>query len=105
MARGTLTPEFDEKPVIIRGVSYRLRELSIGEYDDLVKKCTVTKTNALGEDSEQIDNTLLLRLMVIKCCVEPKMTAEKLGELPMRVVRKLNVTVNEMHFGDEPDTG
>lgn len=104
MARGTLSPDFDEQVVNVRGIDFKMRELSIGEYDDIVKKCTVVKTNAIGEDSEQIDNTLLLRLMVLACCVDPKLTAEKMSALPMRVVLKLNQTVNKMHYGDEPET-
>jgi len=104
-AAHALTPEFSEETVIIRGVSYRLRELSIGDYEDLVKKATTTKTNPLtGEDDEQVDNALLLKLMVIRCSVAPKLNAEALSNLPMRVVLKLNQTVNKMHYGDEPES-
>ena len=104
-AAHALTPDFSEETVVIRGVSYRLRELSIGDYEDLVKKATTNKTNPLtGEDDEQIDNALLLKLMVIRCSVAPKLTAEALSNLPMRVVLKLNQTVNKMHYGDEPES-
>jgi hypothetical protein len=100
-----LTPEFSEETVVIRGVPYRLRELSIGDYEDLVKKATINKTNPLtGEDDDQIDNALLLKLMVIRCSVAPKLNAEALSNLPMRVVLKLNQTVNKMHYGDEPES-
>lgn len=103
MPARTLTPDFNEEVVKIRGQEFRLRELSIGEYDDLVKKATTERTNPMtGEEEEQTDNQLLLKLMVLKCVVEPKLSAEKLGELPMRVVLKLNQTVNRMHYGDEP---
>lgn len=106
MVRGTqsLTPEFIEEEVSVRGVTYRLRELSIGEYDDLVRKATNKTVNPLtGSDEEAIDNSLLLKLMVIKCSVDPRLTAESLSSLPMRVVLKLNQTVNRMHYGDEPE--
>jgi hypothetical protein len=101
----TLTPEFLEEEVTVRGSTFKLRELSIGEYDELVKKATRTTVNAItGENEETIDNALLLKLMVLKCSVEPKLTPESLANLPMRVVLKLNQTVNRMHYGDEPDT-
>ena len=98
-----LTPDFQEEDVEIRGVPFKLRELSIGEYDDLVRKATSTRTNAVtGEEEESTDNTLLLKLMVTKCSVAPKINPEMLASMPMRVVLKLNQTVNRMHYGDEP---
>lgn len=100
-----LTPDFLEEEVTIRGRTFRLRELSIGDYDELVKKATKTQSNPLtGEDTDVIDNALLLKLMVLRCCVDPKLTPEALSTLPMRVVLKLNQTVNRMHYGDEPET-
>jgi hypothetical protein len=107
MARASntaLSPEFLEEEVTVRGVTYRLRELSIGEYDDLVKKATKPQVNPMtGDESDIIDNSLLLKLMVIKCSVDPKLSPEALSNLPMRVVLKLNQTVNRMHYGDEPE--
>jgi hypothetical protein len=104
MAGRTLTPDFLEEEVNIRGTIYHLRELSIGEYDDLVTKASKKTTNPLtGEDVESIDNAVLLKMMVLKCAFDPKLTAEALSSLPMRVVLKLNQTVNKMHYGDEPE--
>lgn len=101
-----LTPDFNEEEVTLRnGVTYRLRELSIGDYDELVAKATKKVTNPLtGEDAETIDNAVLLKMMVLRCSVDPKLTAESLSNLPMRVVLKLNKTVNLMHYGEEPET-
>lgn len=99
----TMTPEFNEEVVTLRGVDYRLRELSIGEYDGLVALATEKRINPItGQDEEDIDNTALLKFMVLKCVIDPKLSAEKLAGLPMRVVLKLNQTVNRMHYGDEP---
>jgi hypothetical protein len=98
-----LTPEFLEEEVNARGVNYRFRELSIGEYDDLVQKATTKRPNGIGGEDELIDNAVLLKLMVIKCSVDPKLSAESLSHLPMRVVMKFNATVNRMHYGDEPE--
>ena len=101
----SLTPDFLEEEINIRGIPYRLRELSIGDYDELVKKASKPVTNlATGQEDEIIDNSLLLKLMVLRCSVEPKLTPESLANLPMRVVLKLNQTVNKMHYGDEPET-
>lgn len=108
MSRGStaaLSPDFLEEEVTARGLTYRFRELSIGDYDELVRKATIKQANAItGEENDVIDNALLLKLMVLKCSVEPKLTAESLSNLPMRVVLKLNQTVNRMHYGDEPAT-
>jgi len=104
-AASPLTPDFLEEEVTVRGMTFRLRELSIGDYDELVKKASKPVTNlATGQEDEIIDNALLLKLMVLRCSVEPKLTAEALSNLPMRVVLKLNQTVNRMHYGDEPET-
>lgn len=103
-AGSALSPDFIETKVNIRGTTYTIRELSIGEYDELVRKATKTQPNALGEDVETIDNTLLLKLMVLKSVVTPRLNPEALSNLPMRVVLKLNQTVNQLHYGDEPET-
>jgi hypothetical protein len=88
----TLSTEFREQTIEIRGVKYVLRELSATEYDDLVKIAT-------GPDDE-VDLTALLKLMMSKCLIDPKLSAEELGNKPYPVVRKLNETVNRLHFGD-----
>jgi hypothetical protein len=45
MARATasLTPDFLVEEVIVRGSPFRLRELSIGDYDELVRKAAEKK--------------------------------------------------------------
>lgn len=88
----TVTSEFREQTIEVRGIKYVLRELSATEYDDLVKIAT-------GPDDE-IDLTALLKLMMSKCLVEPKLSAEELGAKPYPVIRKLNEAVNRLHFGD-----
>ena len=104
-AASTITPNFLEEEVTVRGSTFHLRELSIGDYDELVKKATKSVTNPMtGEEDESIDNALLLKLMVLRCSFDPKLTPEVLAGLPMRVVLKLNQTVNRMHYGDEPET-
>ena len=104
-ASAALTDDFVEDEVTIRGKTYKFRELSIGDYDDLVKKATRTVPNPLtGQDDEQIDNALLLKLMVMKSSTEPKLTPEALANLPTRIAFALNTRVNRLHYGD-PDEG
>ena len=98
-----LSPDFLEEEVNARGVLYHFRELSIGDYDDLVRKATTKRIAPGGGEDEFIDNTVLLKLMVMKCSTDPKLSAEALAALPMRVVMKFNATVNRMHYGDEPE--
>lgn len=104
-AASPITPEFLEEEITVRGITYHFRELSIGEYDELMRKATTKSLNPLtGQEDETIDNALLLRLMVLRCCIDPKLTPETLAGLPMRVSLKFNQTVNRMHYGDEPET-
>lgn len=86
------------KSVTLRGSKYTLRELTIGEYDECVSKATDTKTNALGEESSDVDRTRLLRLMVSK---SSGLALSEISKLAMPVVLKLNTLVNDMHYLDE----
>lgn len=95
-----ISTDFDTKEITLRGVAYRLKELSIGTYDKLVQLSTETKTNAFGAEAEVTDNAKLLRLMVIE---SSGLSADRLSGLPARVVFKLNELVNLIHFGDEPE--
>lgn len=94
------------KHIKIRGVDFRIRELTIGEYDDLEKKATSERPNPVNPDGpsiEVVDRQQLLRMMVLKCVVEPHLTASKFADLPARVALGLNDYVNKMHFPDEKD--
>lgn len=92
MAAGKLTVEFEEKAVEVRGRVYRFRELTANEYDEIIKLAT--------DENDNADLATVLKLMVIKCCVDPKLTDVTFGELPMPVSRQLTSTVNRMHFSD-----
>jgi hypothetical protein len=98
-----LIPDFLEDEVTVRGVTYRFRELSISDYDDLVARATTPQPNQFGVVEDMVNNTLLLKLMVIKCSTTPKLTAEVLASMPMRAALTLNRLVNRMHYGDEPE--
>jgi hypothetical protein len=97
-----LTEDFETRELMIRGVTYRLKELSASEYDGIIKLAT-------GPDDNAELNTVL-RLMAVKAIIEPKLTSSELEAKAYPVYAKLLQTVNAMHFtpiedevqGDEP---
>jgi hypothetical protein len=95
-------PQLATIDVRLRGVDYRMVELSAQQYDQLLAQATSEVDGPLGK-TEQTDEALLLRLMTIKCITEPKMTADAYADLGLRVTRKLQTLVNGLHFGDEPE--
>ncbi len=90
------------KVVEIRGTRFTFRELEIGEYDDLVKKAAHEEADEDGVMQEVVDNALLMRLMILKCCVEPKLNADSLNGYGTRIYRAFGRIVNELHFDSEP---
>lgn len=89
-----------------RGEVYKVTELPIGEYDEIVKKATRKQTvedpdTGAKQEIEVLDQQLQSRLMLMACIVEPK--GVKVTELGTRLVVALNRIVNRLHYGDEPD--
>ncbi len=72
------SPDFLTKVVTFRGVEYTVRELSIGEFDDITEQATVKRTirDADGNETEveQLDGQLQARLMM-RACVTPTISA------------------------------
>lgn len=96
MSTGTkLTDEFRTSEIVVRGTTYKLRELSAAEYDDILKLAT-------GAD-ESADLSAVLKLMALKSIVEPKITAEELAAKPYTVYAKLLGAVNRLHFSADED--
>ena len=97
------SPDFLTKVVTFRGVEYTVRELSIGEFDDITEQATVKRTirDADGNETEveQLDGQLQARLMM-KACVTPSISAGKIG---VRLYGGLNRAIQELHFSPEPD--
>lgn len=88
-----------EVTATMRGVTYRFREITMRQYEKLLKQAEVPNPNGRGT---MTDNVLLLKLLVMKSMVEPVgMTVQQLQALPMPVGRKINEIVNDMHYGDE----
>lgn len=101
MSKQPLTPEFIEREVPGRGVTYRLRELTAGEYEQCREKATTKKTDAFGQEYEAEDGRLLLKLLILATVAEPKLKAEDLVVMPARVRFSLNRAVNDLYFGEE----
>jgi hypothetical protein len=88
--------------VKIRGQQFTFRELEISEYDKLTKQASHQEADVDGILQDVIDNTLLLKLMVLKSCVSPKLTDTILASYGYRMYRTIARIVNELHYGDEP---
>jgi len=82
----------ESKKIKVRGTEYTIRELTAGEYDECIRNATN------GED--EVDTVLLAKLMALKC-VNPSLTDKSLSELPFRVWRAINRTINEIHYVPE----
>ena len=74
----------------MRGTTYVLKELPA----DVYEKCLEGSRDSEGNS----DNITLLKLMLDKALIEPKMTVKQLWELPYPVIRKLNDIINDIHF-------
>lgn len=87
------TSLFPQKSVEARGSTYTFRELSAGEYDQCVKSAT---------DDDGVTNPVqLLRWMMIKGSVEPKLTPTDIANLPLFVVGEIGRVVNELNYGED----
>ena len=92
--KSTLTEDFYEETVTLRGTKYTFREISADKYEELLK-------TAEGEDGTA-DLSLVLRLMIPESLIEPKLTTEQIYKKPLPVVTAIQNTVNRLHFTTEP---
>lgn len=89
-AKNSVTDEFRTEEIKIRGVTYKFRELSASEYDDILKI-------AAGPE-DQAELATVLKMMTVKCITEPQLSADDLAAKPYPVYNKILQTVNRMHF-------
>jgi hypothetical protein len=89
------------RTVEIRGKRYTFRELELGEYDKLVKLASHQEADSDGISQEVTDNALLLKMMIRKCCISPKLDESVFSATGYRMYRALARIVNEMHYGEE----
>ena len=94
---------FMTKEVTFRGTAYTIRELSIGEFDEITEQSTVKRMvrDLEGNETEveRLDGQLQSRLMMA-ACVTPKV---KPAELPVRLYGGLQAAIQELHYSAEPD--
>lgn len=92
----SLDGEFKVRRVTMRGVTYVLTELPADEYE----KCLQAATETV-DGRDRINNGTLLKLMMDKALVEPKITAAAVFKKPYPVVRALNDIIDELHYTPE----
>lgn len=85
-----------------RGTTYTIRELTIGEFDDITEKATEKATVTIDGEEREIDrlNGAVQARLMISAAVTPKV---KPAELGTRLFGGLNRAVNELHFSAEPE--
>lgn len=114
MTEPTQVPSLDEQPlekvVRFRGRTFTVRELSIGEYDAIVKLSTdeieiPDELSGGTQKIQRVDGARQNRLMMDKCLVkiDPPLGKGGLMALPTRLYGGLNRIIQQMHFEEEPD--
>lgn len=89
----TLSEDFLEEEITLRGTLYKFRELSGSKYEELIKL-------AEGPDGTA-DLATVLRLMIPEAMVSPKMTTEQIYSKPLPIVTAMQNVVNRMNFRAE----
>jgi hypothetical protein len=96
-AKESVSEEFRTEEVVIRGVTYKFRELSADEYDEILKI-------AAGPE-DQAELATVLKMMTVKSLVEPALAPDDLGKKPYPVYNKILQTVNRLHFSVDATEG
>ena len=93
--------EFATIERVYRGTKFVFEEADVATYDKCLKKATNTVPDPItGQDTESVDENLLLRLLMRECLREPKgMDFQTIG---LRLMRQLERDVRGLHFDVEP---
>lgn len=83
---------FRTSTATVGGVEYQFRELSVKE-----NEACVTAARASGE----FDGRIMMKFMVLKSVIDPKLTDVSLGDMPQRLYLKLCDVVSELNADDE----
>lgn len=95
---------FPTTTVETRGRTFKFRELTAEEYDSAVETSShpVSDHPVTGEPRPpRLDTIQLLRWMIIKSSVEPKLSPADVAKLPLGMVGAIGKAVNDLHFGSE----
>jgi len=91
----SLDPTFAEVETTIGGITYRLRELTAGEYDE----CLTISTR--DDEEGTVDMVMMAKLMLVKGLVDPPLKDHQIANLPYKTVRQLRQAVTNLHWGDD----
>lgn len=86
---------FLEKTVTIGGTDYKFRELTVAEND----LCA----DAAREPNGDINGRRMMRLMVSKSIVEPKMSLDDIAGIPNRLYLRFCEAVNDLNSSDDDE--
>ena len=86
---------FRTRKSMVGGTEYTVRELSVKEND----LCTL----AARQPDGTFDGRIMMKMMVLKSVIEPKLTDAELAELPNRLYLKLCDVVSDINADDEVD--
>ena len=87
---------FRTQTVVLGGTQYVLRELSVKENDACV--------SAAKQADGSFDGRIMMRFMVLKSFVEPKLSDTALVELPQRLYLRFCDIVSDLNADDDIDT-
>jgi hypothetical protein len=88
---------FLEKEIEVAGKKFRFRELSVAENDACLE--------ASRKPNDDIDGRIMMRLMMSKSAVEPKLDADIISKLPSRIYIKLAEAVNDINAAEDEPAG
>lgn len=92
--------KFEEKTVTIKGQKFRFRELSVAENDE----CADAARNPDGT----VNGRTMMRMMIIKASLDPKLDTDMIGNLPQRAYIKIYDAVSDLNtidLSDEDEDG
>lgn len=95
MSETKLEYPFATKTITIKGTEYKFREITVEEND----LCNDAGT---GPDGKW-NGRAALRMMIVKSSVDPKITDEQIGKMPLSVYNKVAAAVNEVNSPDDDE--
>jgi hypothetical protein len=93
-----IAESFNTTDVTHKGKTFSFRELSAEEYD----QCVELASKGEGDD-KSLDTVQLLRWMIVRGSVDPKLDPASLGKLPFSATTKISKAVNDLHFLPDED--
>lgn len=91
----TFSFTFAEKEIEYEGQKFKFRELSVAEND----YCA----DAARDEKGTIDARRMMRIMIAKSVVDPKITVDDLAEIPNRAYLKFAEIVNDLNSPAEDE--